>query len=464
MAPPRPLNAEHVAALTGLVGAGAVRTASELAARDPGIDPRNFGAGLMLRPADTAEVSRVLAYCNAARIAVVPQGGRTGLAGGAESRPGEVVVALDRLDRIESVDPLGRTAVVGAGVTLAALAARAVEHGLAPGIDFGARDSATVGGMVSTNAGGLAAFRHGTLRDRVLGLEAVLADGAVLAALGRVRKRNEGLAVEQLLIGAEGTLGVITRVALALVPEDGPAATALAAVADLPAAVALCDLAQRTTAVVPVAIELMSGNHARAACRATGAREFAALAASPYLVLLEASAPTAAAAEAGLTELLGAAAGRGLLGDAIVAQSEAQRRAMWRIREDWAVDRERPGGLWYDVSVPLAELSGYLDGCASRLRAHDGSLELVVIGHLADGNLHVTVNAARPITERYEEIAPLITDGLPALGGSFSAEHGIGLEKKATLARLGDPVRLALMRRIKAALDPNGILNPGKVL
>jgi FAD/FMN-containing dehydrogenase len=459
-----PLPAEHLAALTDIVGAAAVRDAADLAARDPGVDPRNFDAGIMIRPAGTAEVARVLAYCDAARIGVVPQGGRTGLAGGAESRAGEVIVSLDRLNRIDSLDPVSRTVVCGAGVTLATLAAAAAEHGLAPGIDFGGRDSATLGGMVSTNAGGSSAFRYGTMRDRVLGLEVVLADGTVLAELGRVRKRNEGLALGQLFIGAEGTLGVVTRVALGLVAADGATATALAAVADLAAAVALADLVQRATSVVPTAIELMSGSHAHATCRAAGAREFEHLTAAPFLVLIEVAAATAPAAEDGLVALAGSAAERGLVRDAIVAQNEAQRRAMWRIREDWAVDRERPGGLWYDVSVPLAALPAYVAGCAARLAAHDPALELVVIGHLADGNLHLTVNAERPITERYEEVAPLLTDALPALGGSFAAEHGVGLEKQATLARLADPSRLALMRRLKAALDPHGIMNPGKVI
>ena len=459
-----PLTASQVAALTAIVGHDAVRTAAELATRDPGVDPRNLGAGLMVRPASAGDVGRVLAYCNAARIGVVPQGGRTGLSGGAESHAGEVIVSLERLDRVESLDPVSRTAVVGAGVTLAALAARAAEHALSPGIDFGGRDSATIGGMISTNAGGAAAFRHGTMRERVLGLEVALADGSVLTALGQVRKRNEGLAVEQLFIGAEGTLGVITRAAIGLVPLDGPPATALVAVADLDAAVALCERVLRAATLTPVAVELMSGTHAAATSRATGARELEPLARAPYVVLVEVAGPSAAAAESGLVELLGAAAEHGLVGDVVVAQNEAQRARMWRVREDWAVDRERPGGLWYDVSVPLSRLAAYLGGCAERLAAHDPALGLVVIGHLADGNVHLTVNAAQPISERYEEIAPLVTDALAALGGSFSAEHGIGLEKKATLARLGGPVRLALMRRLKAALDPNGILNPGKVL
>jgi FAD/FMN-containing dehydrogenase len=458
------LSTEHAVNLKAIVGPEAVRTAQDLATRDAGVDPANFGASLMIRPGTTDEVARVLAYCNAARIGVVPQGGRTGLSGGAESHEGELIVALDRLNRIESLDPLSRTVVAGAGVTLAALAERSAAHGLAPGIDLGARDSATLGGLVSTNAGGNAAFRHGTMRDRVLGLEVVLADGSVLTELGRVRKRNEGLAVERLFIGAEGTLGVVTRVALSLIASPGPPATALIAVPDLSAAVSLCDLTQRSQGFDLQAVELMSGNHAAATCRAAGAAQLAPLAVAPYVVLIEVSALDATAAAAGLLALLEQASERGLVADAAVAQNQAQRTTFWRIREDWAVDREHPGGLWYDVSVPVAALPGYLIGCHARLAAHDSSLELFVIGHLADGNVHLTVNGSRPIRERYEEIAPLLTDELAALGGSFSAEHGIGLEKKATLLRLGAPVRLVMMRRLKAMFDPNGIMNPGKVL
>jgi len=459
-----PLSAEHIAALTRLVGPAHVRTTMDLKSLDPGVDPHNYDADLLLQPATTAEVAGILAYCDAHRIPVVPQGGRTGLSGGAETRPGQVALSLGRFDRIESFDAVSRTAVVGAGVTLGALAARAALEGLSPGIDLGARDSATLGGMVSTNAGGVAAFRHGTMRERVLGLEAVLADGRVLAELGQVRKRNEGLAAERLLIGAEGTLGVITRIALALVPADGPTATALVALPDLAAGAALCDRAQAVTSATPTAIEVMSGNHAAAVCRAFGLTDFATLACAPYLVLLELAAGDAGRAEAALVDLLGAAVDAGLVTDAVVAQNEAQRHTMWRIREDWAIDRERPGGLWYDVSVPLAALPDYVASLEQRLAAHDASLGLVIIGHLADGNLHVTVNAAVPVTARYEEIAPVVTDGLDRVGGSYSAEHGIGLEKKATLARLASPTKQSLLRGLKALYDPRGILNPGKVI
>ncbi len=450
--------------LADIVGRGALRLAADLRSRDPGIDPDNFGADLMVRPADTAELSRVLAQCYAAHIPVVPQGGRTGLAGGAVSRPGQIIVSLDRMNRIEALDPVSRTALVGAGATLAALAAQAAEHGLSPGIDLGARDSATIGGMISTNAGGAAAFRHGTMRDRVLGLEVVLADGSVLSELGLVRKRNEGLQVERIFVGSEGTLGVIARATLALVPADGPAATAIVGLRDLGAGVALADSLLRNASLTVTALELMSANHAATVCRSCGLKGFDGLLAAPFLLLIAGSAASGAAAEAALVAELETAASSERILDAVVAQNEAQRAAMWRMREDWAVDREYPGGIWFDVSVPLAQLPGYLRSATERLKRHPAELSVFVIGHLGDGNVHLTVNAAQPVTELYEEIAELVTADLAAHGGSFSAEHGIGLEKRATLARLASPVKLALMRQLKAALDPLGLMNPGKVL
>ncbi len=458
------LSADHIARLIEVVGPEHARDHAALGSLDPGVDPHNFGGDLLLKPASTAEVARLLAYCNAAGIPVVPQGGRTGLSGGAASGAGQVLLCVGRMNRILSFDPVSRVAVVEAGVTLGALARLAKEHGLSAGIDFGARDSATIGGMASTNAGGITAFRHGTTRDRILGLEAVLADGSVLSELGQVRKRNEGLAVEQLFIGAEGTLGVITRVALALVAEEPIGATALVATPDAASMVALADRLQRTAGLQATALEFMSGNHAATTAHALGLHEFEGIVTAAYVVVVEATSTGGAPAEDALTEALGELASSGVVLDAIVAQSEAQRRAMWRVREDWAVDRERPGGLWYDVSVPLSALPAYLARIGDSVPSHDPALSVFTIGHLADGNVHVTVNAGNPIVARYDEIAPLVTEGLQEVGGSYSAEHGIGLEKKPTLMRLQSMVKQDLMRRLKATLDPRGIMNPGKVI
>lgn len=455
---------ELVADFIAIVGRDHVLTPRDLAPRDPGVDPHNLAGDLLIRPASTTEVADVLALCNEHRLAVVPQGGRTGISGGAVTRPGEIILSLERMNRIEQLDPVSRTLIAQAGVPLGVIARACAEYGLTPGIDLGARDSATVGGMVSTNAGGSQAFRYGTMRDRVLGLEVVLADGRILSELGEVRKRNEGPAIERLFIGAEGILGVITRVSLTLVDADGPVASALIAIADLARVGPVAHRLQAALGSRLSALEMMSGNHAATVCRALGIQEFNALCQHAAVLLIEASADNGDGAENALLAAVAPELEQGAVADAVIAQNETQRQTMWRIREDWAVDRERPGGLWYDLSVPLSRLGDYLGALTERINAHDPTLSIYLVGHLADGNIHVTVNASAAITSRYEEIAPLVTVDLKALGGSFSAEHGIGLEKKATLARELDPTKLSLIVALKRLLDPRGILNPGKVI
>jgi FAD/FMN-containing dehydrogenase len=455
------------AALVNILGAAGVRERAAIEVLDPGMHGANLGATLMARPASTEEAARVLALCARTGVGVVPQGGRTGLSGGAESRPGELILALDRMDRIEHLEPLARTATVQAGVTLARLEAALAPHGLSAGIDLGARDSATIGGMVATNAGGIEAFRHGPMRSRVLGLEAALASGEVLRELSRIRKDNAGLALRQLFIGSEGTLGVITRVVLDLVPQGGARRTALALFGDLEAAIGVMRSLERDAtrlAADLVAAELMSGNHLALSARALGIGPLAALAPAAYAVLFAVSAHEDAVAAALLERGLERAIEAGQVIDAVLPKNASEERDLWRVREDWAVDRAHPGGLWYDVSVPIDRLAAYLAGVASRLARHDAALAMFIVGHLADGNVHFTINAARPIPERYAEVAPLIYEGLKELGGSFSAEHGIGLEKRASLERWSGAPRLALMRAVKTVFDPAGIMNPGKML
>jgi FAD/FMN-containing dehydrogenase len=409
-------------------------------------------------------VSAILSLCNAARVSVVPHGGRTGLAGGAVTRPGQVILSLDRMNRIESVNPVARTAVVEAGVTLERLEDALATHGLAAGIDLGARGSATIGGMVSTNAGGIDAFRYGTMRERVLGLEVVLADGRVVEELRRVRKDNAGLPLRQLFIGSEGTLGVVTRVALAVVPAAGPCNTVLVLLPDLDAGIAILRAVAAAPDIELVAAELMSGNHLVLTARALGVPQIAAAEPAAFAILVAVTGVGHGSAEAALEALLVEASAAGRVVDAVLPKNAAEERDLWRIREDWAVDRARPGGLWYDVSVPLDELPNYLSRLDARIRRHDPALDVYVVGHLADGNVHVTVNAETPITARYAEIAPLVYEDLQAIGGSFSAEHGIGLEKIAALESWVGPDGVALMRAVKAVFDPLTILNPGKVL
>ena len=450
--------------LTEIVGADGVRSGAAVAALDPGFEPRNLAAGLMARPRDAAQAARVLALCSMHGVGVVTHGGRTGLSGGARTRPGELILALDRMTAIEDIDALGRTATVQAGVTLAQLDAAAAPYGLTAGIDLGARDSATIGGMVATNAGGIDAFRLGTMRERVLGLEVALASGAVLEQLSRVRKDNAGLAVRQLFIGSEGALGVITRVVIALVPTAGVRHAAFAVVADIDSAVRVMRAVETRPRATLVAAELMSGNHIAVTAQALGVSQLSQTPASAFGLLIAVAGGDGEVARDELEQALCAAAGEGLLLDCVLPKNAAEERDLCRVREDWAVDRTYPGGLWYDVSVPIDRLHGYLVGLTARIRKHDPALSIYVVGHLGDGNVHVTVNAPHPLAGRYDEIAPIVYAGLREFGGSFSAEHGIGVEKLHSLEQWAGPTGIALMRAIKDLFDPHGILNPGKVL
>ena len=458
--------ASFLAGLIAIVGERGLRTGTELGAVDPGTHPDNLRATLMARPASGAEVARVLALCAQSGIGVVPQGGRTGLAGGASTLPGELILSLDRMNRILHVDALARTATVEAGVTLARLEEALAPHALAAGIDLGARGSATIGGMVATNAGGIEAFRYGTMRDRVLGLEVALPSGEVITELSRIRKDNAGLPLRQLFIGSEGTLGVITRVVLSLVPMGGARRTLLALLPNLDAAITVMRRVEALPQSALVAAELMSGNHLALTAEALGLTQLARLPAVPFGLLIAVSTASGAdvATEAALEATLARGVEEDLIVDCMLPKNAAEERDLWRVREDWAVDRKYPGGLWYDVSVPIDRLAEYLARFESRLAQHDPHLRVYVVGHLADGNVHFTINAAAPITERYAEIASIVYAGLKELGGSFSAEHGIGLEKRASLEQWAGEARMRLMHSVKAVFDPCGIMNPGKVL
>ena len=444
-------------------GDGAVRQGDAVRTLDPGFHRDNLAADLAVFPASTEEAAAVVALCRAENVAIVPQGGRTGIAGGAASTLEAVIVSTARMRRIVDLDPLAHTAVVEAGVTLAALQQAAAVHGLSPGIDLGARDTATIGGMVSTNAGGSEAFRYGTMRQRVLGLEAVLPDGTVLSDLTCVPKANEGYDVKQLLIGAEGTLGIITKAVLRLVAAPPARLAALAACASAKAARAAFDRLQRQSGMALIAAEAMWRDHAVFTARANGLDALADFAQAPLYILFEAGGSDEDAAGAAFEAALADAVEAGEIVDVVVAATLAQRAGMWRLREDWAVDRAFPGGLWFDISVPLGALDAHVEAMTRRVAADYPDHRVFVIGHLGDGNLHVTVNASTPIRDAYDEIAPLIYDGLKEIGGSFSAEHGIGLEKRSALARYGDPGKRAMMRAIKRALDPGDLMNPGKI-
>lgn len=459
--------ADLAGALAEIVGPQGLRGAEALAGRDPGFHRSNLDGGLAVLPRSTGEVAAVVAFCRAHGIPIVPQGGRTGLAGGAASDSDSLILMTDRLDRIGEIDPLAMTAEAEAGVTLARLEAAAATHGLSVGIDLAARDTATIGGLIATNAGGMEAFRNGTMRARLLGLEAVLPDGAVLNEMTRVAKCNEGYDLKQLFCGAEGTLGVITRAVLRLSPADGPATTLLAACRDASAALAAFRGLRRAPGLRLLRGEVMWRAYARAVAAATGLERVLGFAEAPVYALYEVTPrdPAADAAQLAMACLEDSFTAGGVL-DAVMAGNARERDEIWRIREDsFALERILPHGLWYDVSVPLAGLDAYAAASAAGLAALDPDFRFYLFGHLGDGNLHITAGTGRSLaSEQVKAVDTVVYRGLKAAGGAISAEHGVGIEKRASLRAHGNPQKLRLMAAIKRAIDPEGLMNPGKVI
>jgi FAD/FMN-containing dehydrogenase len=421
------------------------------------------------RPRDAAEAAAVVRLCAEQDVALVPAGGRTGLTGAAVvgERPA-IVVSLERMAAIRAVDAVEGTIVAEAGCTIAALQRAATEAGRLFPLSFGAEGSATVGGALSTNAGGIRALRYGSARDLCLGIEAVLPDGALLDDLRRVRKNNTGYDLRHLLIGAEGTLGLITAAAFRLAPPLRALETALVAVPSPAAALALFARLQEGGADL-VAFELI-GALPWSAALARGLR--APLPeGSPWWCLVEAGSPDAARPLRPMLEALVAAAlESGEATDATFADSEAARAHLWKIRETVPEGTRALGpALPTDVAVPVSAVPEFLARAEAALARGWPEARFVAFGHLGDGNIHIVAlgpkgEEQKAWKRRLAAAEEAINDLAVALGGSFSAEHGIGRSKLAAMRRLKPPPALAAMRAIKAALDPRGLFNPGKLL
>lgn len=437
----------------------------KLADRHPGEHADNFGAGAMAQPATPQAAAAVVHWCTENNVAVVPQGGRTGLVGGGISAPGELILSTGRLNRIEAIDPLARTATVGAGVTLQALQDAAAEFGLTPGIDLAARGSATIGGMIATNAGGILAFRNGVMRHQVLGIEAVMPDGSLFSDLTRVLKVSAGPDIKQLLIGSEGAYGFVTSAVLKLENFNAMRATALVGVMDATSALALIAHFRAKPALQLEGAELMWQRYFRDSAGDKGFDLDWLEADTPAVLLMEVSAGSEAEARSALEDGLAELWEEQELTSGIVAASLDQARRFWALREDGDfMYRHFPAAPSFDISVPPASLDDYVAGLRSRLEAVDASFDAYVYGHIADGNLHISVigkGAAVPSLK--EPIEDAIYTGVAEFGGSFSAEHGVGTEKRRAYLTYGNPARRAVAQAIKAALDPKNLFNPGKV-
>ncbi len=435
-------------------------------------------AALVVRPASSGEVSSVVKICAEAGIAVVPQGGNTGLVGGGVpfERGDEIVLSLSRLNRVRQIDPLNDTITVEAGCILSTIqqAAGAADR-LFP-LSLAAEGTCQIGGNLSTNAGGIAVLRYGMARDLVLGLEVVLPDGRVWDGLRALRKDNTGYDLKQLFIGAEGTLGIITAAVLKLFARPREVETAFVAVRDPAAAIELLARARAGSGDTVSAFELISQTALDMVLRNVPATVQPLSKRHEWYVLVELSGgETGGGMRASLEHVLASAMEAGLVLDATIAASGEQAKALWRLRETINEAQKPEGGsIKHDVSVPVSRVPAFIAEATAACVAALAGVRVVAFGHAGDGNIHFNLSQPAGVAKdgperaaylgRWEEFNRIVHDIVAGLGGSISAEHGIGRLKRAELARYKSPIEIELMRALKQTLDPGNIMNPGKVI
>jgi len=427
----------------------------------------------VLRPASTAECAEAVRLCAAYGVRMVPQAGNTSLVGASVPREGgeEVVISVSRMNRILEVDPIDMTMTVEAGAVLAAVQKAAEQAGCLFPLSLGAEGTAQIGGVLGTNAGGNTTLRYGNARDLALGLEVVLPDGQVLDLLRRLRKDNTGYCLRHLFIGAEGTLGIITRAVLKLFPRPRETVLAFAAVASVEAALALLNRFQSHDGAALSAFEYMMRfgldlvlRHIPGTADPLGQRH-------EHYCLVELSSPRPGPGlRAGMESVLESALADGVVLDAVIAESEAQRAALWRLREEHSEAQKREGAsIKNDVSVPVSRVPALIADASAACRALVPGVRVCAFGHVGDGNIHFNLSAPEgedgaAFLARWEEIASAVNGVVRSLGGSFSAEHGVGRLKTRTLAAWRAGPELELMRAIKRTIDPGNLMNPGKVV
>ncbi len=430
----------------------------------------------VVRPGSVQELAAVVKWCNAHGVPMIPQGGNTGLCGGAtpDSSGRALLVVLTRLNGIRSIDPQNDTMVVEAGCTLQAVQQAAHEADRLFPLSLAAEGSCTIGGNLATNAGGTQVLRYGNARELVLGLEVVTPQGEIWNGLRGLRKDNTGYDLRNLYIGSEGTLGFITAATLRLYPRPAAQCTALLALPSVAAAVAMLALARKGFAASLTAYELIAANCLNGVVECFPGQRIpfdGPSAAAPWFALLELSdSESEQHARERFESVIAAGLEEGVVLDAVIAANAGQSRALWHLRESIPLAEKAFGkSVKHDISVPASRMAEFVETTNAALQAAFPGVEHVIFGHLGDGNLHYNVARGTAYSEdsllaRQAEIHGLVHDRVHAFGGSISAEHGVGQLKRDYLPRYKDPVELALMHRIKAALDPQGLMNPGKVL
>lgn len=451
-----------LARIAAIVGEGNVQTGD--AARDrpaTWYTHQPFMGDALVLPGNTAEVSAVLRLCHAARRPVIPYGGLTNLVQGCTTAPGDIALSLARMNAIEETDTVARTMTVQAGVTMQAAQEAADRQGLFFPVDIGARDTCQLGGNVSTNAGGTKVIRYGMTRDSVLGLEAVLADGTVISSLNRFIKNNSGFDLKHLFIGSEGLLGIITRIVFRLRAKPRTHNLALVATDEFDSVVAVLNRAQELLGGTLCGFEVMWDSFYHRVTAPEGRHTSPVAREHRFYAIIEAMGNDPSADDRHFEEALAAMLEEGLVADGVMAKSERERAAIWAIRGDveWIVD----DGCNFDVSLRTADVGRYVDDISRRIDADLPGARVVAFGHLGDNNVHLSVLPPGPGKQRADLVEAHVYEALRAFGGAMSAEHGIGLEKKAWLPVSRSAEEIALMRSLKATLDPHGILNPGKV-
>ncbi len=460
---------QHIADLAALVGPkGVIADPSPLLkewrGRWPGSTP------LALAPGTVEEIAQILRYCAAHRIAVTPQGGNTGLVGGQMPQGGEILIAMRRLNRVRDVSPLDNSMILEAGVTLAAAQeAAAAADRLFP-LSIGSEGSCQIGGVISTNAGGVNVLRYGNTRDLVLGLEVVLASGEVWNGLKRLRKDNTGYDLKQLFIGGEGTLGIVTAASLKLLPRPRERLAVFAGLPSPEAALRFLNRAQDESGGAVTSFELMGRFGLELVFKhIPGARDPLADR-HPWALLCEFSSGQEGSLGAAVEAIFARAVESGDVSDATIASNEAQAAQFWRIRHSMSEAMKPEGGqAKYDVSVPVACVPAFLDAASAAVAIAAPQARVVAFGHMGDGNIHYDVlqpegGDQAAFAARADAIERAVYDCIDRFEGSISAEHGVGLARRDDIARRKQPAEMAMMRAVKAALDPQGIMNPGKML
>ena len=456
-----------LAALADTVDAPGMLTGKDIGPRYT--DTRGHGpAGApacVMRPTTTAQVSAILKLCNDAGRAVVPQGGMTGLVGGGTPGDGDVIVSLERMNEIEEIDPHGRIMVAGAGVVLETAHGAAEEAGFVLPVDLGARGSATLGGLISTNAGGNRVIRYGMTRQSVLGLEAVLADGTVLSSMNRMLKNNAGYDLKQMFIGSEGTLGLVTRCVMRLQAKPLTTSTAFVGINDFQSVIGFLSLLDSKLSGGLGAFEVMWREYYDFVRERCPSLKPPLEPNYKYYVVSDALGADPDGDGERFESIMEIAFAQGLIQDGVIAQSDADRDDLWAIREGAGEGFRTLSPMFtYDVSMPILTMEDFGTRAMAEIETAFPGATTLVLGHLGDGNLHAVVAVGDGSDDAHRKVNDILYGIIRELGGSVSAEHGIGTEKRDYLDWSRTEAEVEVMRALKRTLDPKGILNPGKVL